>query len=388
MWVGGGSVFRCAGWNRKALIDALVLLREAPWSTKPVEEQHGSMAAMHKFHPDLAQGHLALRSFLQSCRFLCTSDDNKLARITAAQVKRLQKRQPSEVRGQHIFIADAMAAARRHIGPAGKLGFAGAQRVLAHAQRSFSTLPSGATSAYAAKAKARASASQKAIASEVAFLKTQQELIEANRAEDIEGQGIKHRLSEVRFNDADWDRLVEIWNGEVAHVLDAILSHMAGLCTALQLPSGAEIERVNKAKPKKPPAEDKSDFVRLMATHRSFFAGKVIMTEEVGDAVGFKLIFAIQNPLRAFFLHVFPVDREYPFIEPGLNAAQLQQRLRHISHYEFEWLPATFITDRGIGDIGNFNNLWVFEDVVFKGATRLGGSVLPKPLDFYAARHT
>ena len=78
----------------------------------------------------------------------------------------------------------------------------------------------------------------------------------------------------------------------------------------------------------------------------------------MGDAVGFKLIFATQNPLRAFFLPVFTVDREYPFIEPGLNAAQLQQRLRHISHYEFEWLPATFITDRGIGGIGNVNNLF------------------------------
>ena len=46
---------------------------------------------------------------------------------------------------------------------------------------------------------------------------------------------------------------------------------------------------------------------------------------------------------------------------------QRQRRLAHISLFELEWIPATYITDKGIGQMDDFGRVWVFEDVYFQG---------------------
>ena len=95
------------------------------WGTQPAEEQHGSIAVMHKYNGELAAHHLCLRSFIHSARFLCVRPDNAFARHTEMAVKRLEKKQPGKVRGQHMFAADAVAAARRQLGPASPVTFDG-----------------------------------------------------------------------------------------------------------------------------------------------------------------------------------------------------------------------------------------------------------------------
>ena len=165
------------------MIDVVVLLREASWGTQPVEEQHGSIAVMHKYNGELAAHHLCLRSFIHSARFLCVRPDNAFARHTEMAVKRLEKKQPGKVRGQHMFAADAVAAARRQLGPASPVTFEGSRRVVTHSAHPFSALPPRVAAAYAAKARAHSAARKDAIASEVSFLRTQFAFGRRGRAE-------------------------------------------------------------------------------------------------------------------------------------------------------------------------------------------------------------
>ena len=159
------------------------------------------------------------------------------------------------------------------------------------------------------------------------------------------------------------------------------------MCAALALPSDSEMTRVNNAMEPKPPLSAKSNFVRLLATHRHFFAGMVFIKGVADQDVGFRLLFATQSPLRAFFLPVFPVDCEFPLLPHGMHLLERQRRMAHISLFEFEWIPSTYITDKGIGEMDDFGKVWVFEDMHFKKEKQLGGSVLPSLLEVFAERH-
>ena len=168
-----------------------------------MEEQHGSMAIIHKYHPDLSKENLCLRSYLHSLRFLCMSEDNVLARRTQAAVERLQKKTPAKARALHMFVSDAVSATKRQLGPAAKLSFEGAQRVVSGAASAFTELPPEARRSYAVVAEARQAKRQRAIDAEVAFLRNQHTQIEECRAQGVAGLGIQHRLAQLRFSDAD-----------------------------------------------------------------------------------------------------------------------------------------------------------------------------------------
>lgn len=375
------------GWDRQLIIDALVLLREAPWSTKAVEEQHGSMAVMHRQHRELGPDVLQVRSFIHSARFLCCAPENVLQRRTDRMIQQLQRQRPGRVRPVHMFVRDAVAAARRQLGPAVKLSFEGSQRVLVHASNTFNDLPPRAIDDYAARAAARAESRMKDISSEIEFLRRQKAMIEAARDREHQGSGIMHRLSQLKFNDADWARLVDVWNQEVVHCTN-VLQMVAATYSALALPPPEEMQKVEKASEVRPRPVAKSNFIRLVAAHRHYFKGMVFMREEPGQTVAHRLLFALQNPLIAVFLPIFPTEREFPLLPANIGVFQAQQQLRHISLFEFTWVPGTFITDRGLGDMDDFSKVWVFEDVVFKGERNLGGSCHPTLLEVFAQRRT
>ena len=159
------------------------------------------------------------------------------------------------------------------------------------------------------------------------------------------------------------------------------------LCEALPLPSADLIARIENARGPKPRREVKGDFVKLLAAHRSRFAGKVFLKEEAGQELAHKLLFATQNPLRAFFLPLVFTDREFPVLPADMGVVERQGHLRHIDLYEFKWIPGTYITDKGLGAMDDFDKVWVFEDVVFKGEQGLGGSCFSATLQAWAERH-
>ena len=86
------------GMNQADLEDAILLLGQVGWTTKGVEEQHGSLAHVHRAHPDIDASNLALRSYIHACRVLWRPDRS------ASRIGRLQKllHKTRERRGRHI----------------------------------------------------------------------------------------------------------------------------------------------------------------------------------------------------------------------------------------------------------------------------------------------
>eukprot|EP00974_Lingulodinium_polyedra_P053362 5126134-Lingulodinium_polyedra.AAC.1 len=56
-------------------------MAHAPWSTATVEQQHGSCAVIHRFHPEYSMEMLVVRAGLLHFRKLLVSEDKATAVI-------------------------------------------------------------------------------------------------------------------------------------------------------------------------------------------------------------------------------------------------------------------------------------------------------------------
>ena len=103
---------------------SLHLLGQVPWTTLAVEQAHGSIACMHRFHPDMSAEHLALRSFLNTARSLFdVSPEEKMIRRLEAQLERTFARNFNKVSATAVFVAELRAVVKDVLG-------AGARRTL------------------------------------------------------------------------------------------------------------------------------------------------------------------------------------------------------------------------------------------------------------------
>ena len=92
----------------------LEVLGEAPWSSLTAEQQHGSLAMLHKWHPDYGVATLVGRSLaLQATRLLpsATEDDRKLAKLQQ-RLRNLESAVPTRVGGSHMLTKSLIAIAR------------------------------------------------------------------------------------------------------------------------------------------------------------------------------------------------------------------------------------------------------------------------------------
>jgi len=96
------------------LIRAVTLLSFIPWSTLAVEQGHGSLSLIHRYHPIYGDLLLALRSFLHALRavFREPPKDKKLARLVKARA-RFDHKDPSKKNGASLNTQKITNAAMR-----------------------------------------------------------------------------------------------------------------------------------------------------------------------------------------------------------------------------------------------------------------------------------
>ena len=349
-----------------------------------MEEQHGSMGTIHRMHPLLEGEHLSVRSFMHAIRKLCHSDDNAMVRHIQEQIALVQQKKPRKVRASSMFVSDAVAGAKKLLGPAGQISFDDMQVIMKGANEEFAELPEGTQQMYADWAHERG---QQAVAAQSSEVSHQEQRLALHRAREMEasaGRGLMHRLSEFRYVDDDLSRMVELWNElpVEANVEQMIFQSYK----SLPAPVGESKRQLKAAKPPAAATEAKSDFVRLIAGHRQFFDGMAFMVEEKEQCCCFRLLFATQSPLRAFFIILFTKSIEHPLLPTDMGLLDRVHALRDMDNFEFEWVPGTYITEKG-WNVHDMNKIWVFQDLVWKGERGCSTNLKPIPLSVLANRH-
>ena len=95
------------GYPQQQLLDTLKLLADIPWSTLVVEQQHGTMASIHRHHPEYELNTLMGRTLLMQVRRLLphmSEDEQQLARLRRELDKALS-RQPEKQGARHAIVS-------------------------------------------------------------------------------------------------------------------------------------------------------------------------------------------------------------------------------------------------------------------------------------------
>ena len=101
-------------WDADQLTGVVELLGQCSWSSLTAEQQHGSLSALHKWHPQYGDQRLVERALLHQMTRLLPSlskaekELNKLARA----MEKLERRVPERAGGQHMLVKAIMSVAR------------------------------------------------------------------------------------------------------------------------------------------------------------------------------------------------------------------------------------------------------------------------------------
>ncbi len=96
------------GFSSLQLESVLDLMADAPWSTLPAEQQHGSLAVLRRWHPEYSTTTLSARALLVQLRRLLPTFQKmsgKLARL-ARQLDRTLSKNPTKSGGRQEFLSE------------------------------------------------------------------------------------------------------------------------------------------------------------------------------------------------------------------------------------------------------------------------------------------
>ena len=367
------------------MVDALKLLKEAPWSSLPVEQQHGPMAVVHRLHGEMGMNVLSLRSFVHATRALCRPQETPLhTRHALHNIAKLAAHRHGQCRGFHAYAKEVHARARAQKGET--LTFQECQDATTRAHVEYKKLTDNVKDKYQQLAVRDAEQKRHMVQSELAEQRQFIELAMKREEEETAAVAVKHRLSMCRFTDSEWAGMADYWNGVLqSKPQDQVIRECERDAAPVPQPSVALIAQLNDAKPDKPPVERKSDLVRFLAKHRGIFQGLVFM-EEVPDAdKGFMMSYATQTPLRVYFVPDTPSAPVIPDVPLGSPLHKVADIIKGVGRFEWTWRIGEFCTYE-VFTVDDFNKLWVFQDIQFKGADRVLTHICPSPLQMFANR--
>ena len=97
------------GFNKDKIKRGLMLMREIPWSTLPVEQARGSTASTHKLHPMMDSEMTAQRAMLHMSRALFFPDAEDRCVLNLEKViERLRRKQPRKMSGRQPYVRELM----------------------------------------------------------------------------------------------------------------------------------------------------------------------------------------------------------------------------------------------------------------------------------------
>ena len=106
------------GYNRHQLEAALELMADCSWTSMVVEQQHGSMASIHRHHPEYGAQTLVTRALVLQCRRLlpaATKEEKQLLRMSA-QLEKVLRRNPDKNTGRQALVSALFEHLRERFG--------------------------------------------------------------------------------------------------------------------------------------------------------------------------------------------------------------------------------------------------------------------------------
>ena len=337
------------GFNEGKLVDGISLLQEVRWSTTPVEQSHGSSAALRRFHRQYGAEMVAKRSMVHMMKPLfAASGVQEQWSTPRKQANALVYKQPQRITGRHVFLAEAMEAAS-HKSPDGKIGHNASKEVMAKHGVHYKQLPEDLRLDYEAKAVQKRLSQLRSQDEVFADLAPQVARQAAQVSEAAHDEGTSSRVSQCILSNADEESLAAVWNSEDFSRRQVEAMRRAAQ-VAPQVPAVDVQERLLAIEA--PPVgieHTVSQWCRDICHLRTHFQGCALVFLEDGVMSAYAFILAIQKPFAAAFMPLTLVPEAVPPLTcQGLQA--MHEACGERSDYTFSFQWGKYIFDHEMGN--------------------------------------
>ncbi len=350
------------GFNRAALVDGLMLLRDCHWSTVSVEQGHGSAAALHKHHKAYGHDMLMARSFLHMTKPLLASDDSLGVggRAASAQLQALDKKQPNKVTGRHLFLKDLMQQAQQALPPGRLLSQADKTNIMAQHGALWQQCSPSQQRGWEKQAEALVAQQAEKWQGERSRLQASLALQRKRLSEEALAQGSLCRLSASRLSPPELQALQAsfaspAWGPKAVERLRAIAT------TPPEEPSAAAKAALESMGSPAVDARPSPAWGRTVCRNRDAFARCALLLKGGLETQAYAFMYASQSPMFAAFVPLQALERPLPCLSPATFAAA------DLGHYAFDWTfaIADFVWDADI-QVPEGIEIWVVPQLVFR----------------------
>ena len=276
-----------------------------------VEQGHGSMAVVARFHPGLEVASLCQRAFAHRLRALTqVAERSRSIQENLRQQGRQQARQPHRLRGRHLFLQHAMATLQQRHG--GCVMSQGQYReVMARHTEAYQALSLEEQMSYEAAARNEASRHAQERTAHQASLREMLAVLEARETSETTLTAGLNRLSNSRFTEPQLQLLNDkVQNKEAStQVLRKRALSMVSAPGALPMQMEAKLQEYLSSEPAST-GSTLPGWSKILCRGRQHFQECVLQLQRAGEAqLSLLFLFAMQNPLQAHFL-VLHVHRD------------------------------------------------------------------------------
>ena len=94
-----------SGFSEAMLEEGLTFVENAPWSSRVVEQLHGSGAQVHKYHPEMGVNSFQCRAFMHALRTMVNpSQEDKDGAKLQARLQKLESTTFRRISGRHVYL--------------------------------------------------------------------------------------------------------------------------------------------------------------------------------------------------------------------------------------------------------------------------------------------
>ena len=279
------------------LKECLYLLSDVPWATLMVEQQHGTLANLHRHPPDYSHETLVSRAMVVQLNKLlpCVSAEEKQIALILSRLARLNAKQPSRITGRHLLLAELFDMVKRQAPSVAALPPGEARRLFFKRHTDmYSRMPAVLRADIDHRAQLLAAEKEQTAQDDTEHLRAARDLL-LQRLDSLQSLSKPISMSVAALGDGDL-RLFDALLGSHDYQ-ETCLRSLRDEALRVPLPTQAASRSLLEMQDVwQPPSLDMPGWAQRIANHRDNFRDTVLVVGFGHEQQFWKFIYAVQSP--------------------------------------------------------------------------------------------
>ena len=364
------------GFSNVKLEQAILVLREASFSTISVEQGHGSCAVIHRFHPLYTGNQLASRAMLHQVRHLFTRTDAELKmEKRSCHIDALNRRQPGKTSARHAFLSFIMESAKSSLPAGAKMSSEARQEIMKQHAKLFEDLSVEEKAGFAHDAAMQAKRAKRGLQDEIDHHHDSMKLHIAHLLQETSTTGLTCRSSSLRFNDDDFKHMHSMLESQRFGWAEVQRMRARALAPPRHPPLAVlEALRSCESHVVVAPKQEKPQWVKSLCSSRDILSGSILLASLEEGSQAYLFLYATQSPYAATFLSMKLRVEALPCLD-DLSGDSLMTAVGAWNQHVFEYTDMAFVGDDKVGL--EEADILVFFDASFASAGQMVANGLP-----------